>query len=75
MVTGPTGPTGATGASITGPTGPTGVWGNNPILINATEISSNQTIATGTNGFSVGPVTVDSGITVTVSSGQRWLVV
>ena len=46
-----------------------------PITINATEVTSNQTIATGTNGFSVGPMTIDSGVTVTVSSGQRWVVI
>jgi hypothetical protein len=37
-------------------------------------VSASYTIATGNNGFSVGPVTVASGQAVTVSSGQRWLV-
>ena len=46
-----------------------------PITINSTEVTSNQTIATGTNGFSVGPMTIDSGVSVTVSSGQRWVVI
>jgi len=45
------------------------------IIINNTTISTNYTIASGTNGFSVGPMTVSSGYAVTVSSGQRWVVI
>tara|TARA_R110002126_G_scaffold57859_3_gene153127 strand:- start:2678 stop:3001 length:324 start_codon:yes stop_codon:yes gene_type:complete len=44
------------------------------IVINTTTISANYTIASGKNGFSVGPITVSSGYAVTVSSGQRWVV-
>ena len=47
---------------------------SNGIVINNTAVSASYTIATGSNGLSVGPITVNSGITVTVSSGQRWLV-
>lgn len=46
----------------------------NGIAINSATVSNNYTVATGQNGFSVGPVTVASGVTVTVSSGQRWVV-
>jgi len=76
-VQGPTGPTGSTGASITGPTGPTGPAGSGastPIDINTTTVTTNTTIASGTNGFSVGPMIISPGVTVTVSTGQRWLV-
>lgn len=45
------------------------------IVINNDVISVNYTIASGTNGFSVGPMTVSSGYAVTVSSGQRWVVI
>ena len=45
------------------------------IVINNTTIGANYTIASGTNGFSVGPMTVSSGYAVTVSSGQRWVVI
>jgi len=31
-------------------------------------------VATGNNALSVGPVTVNSGISVTVTSGQRWVI-
>ena len=44
------------------------------IIINNTTIGVNYTIASGTNGFSVGPITISSGFAVTVSSGQRWVV-
>jgi hypothetical protein len=27
------------------------------------------------NGFSVGPITVASGVTVTVPAGQRWVII
>jgi len=45
-----------------------------PISYNSTTISTNQTVSSGNNGFSVGPMTINSGITVTVTSGQRWVV-
>jgi len=46
-----------------------------PISYNSTTISTNQTVSSGNNGFSVGPMTINSGITVTVTSGQRWVVI
>jgi hypothetical protein len=50
------------------------VIASNGILINGTTVSASYTIASGNNGFSVGPITVASGQAVTVSSGQRWLI-
>ena len=47
---------------------------SNGININSATVSTSYTIATGNNGLSVGPVTVASGQSVTVSSGQRWVV-
>jgi len=47
---------------------------SNGININSATVSASYTIASGNNGFSVGPITVASGQAVTVSSGQRWLV-
>jgi hypothetical protein len=44
------------------------------IYENTTTISANYTLTTSTNGFSVGPITVASGVTVTVPSSQRWVV-
>jgi hypothetical protein len=47
---------------------------SNGILVNATTMTSNYTIATGTNGLSVGPFTIASGTTLTIESGQRHLI-
>ena len=52
-----------------------GGGGIGALVVNATTVTENYTIATGTNAQSVGPITVESGKSVTVSSGQRWLVV
>lgn len=46
-----------------------------PVSLNDIVISSNYTFPANKNAISVGPVTVASGVTVTVGSGQRWLVV
>jgi hypothetical protein len=46
-----------------------------PVSLNDIVISSNYTFPANKNAISVGPVTVGSGVTVTVGSGQRWLVV
>jgi len=46
-----------------------------PILINLSEVTSDQTIAAGTNGVSAGPMVIDAGVTVTVTSGSTWVVV
>jgi len=58
-----------------------GIWGGiggaqagGAIMTNKSTASVSYTIAAGENGLSVGPITVGSGITITVSSGQRWLV-
>ena len=52
-----------------------GGGGIGALVVNATTVTENYTVDSGTNAQSVGPITVASGITVTVSSGQRWLVV
>jgi len=47
----------------------------NGLFINKSSVSANVTVATGYNAMSTGPVTVASGITVTVASGQRWVII
>lgn len=42
---------------------------------NSATISQSSTINAGNNAVSAGPVTINSGITVTVPSGSRWVVV
>lgn len=48
---------------------------NNGIFTNANTINANQTIAAATNGGSFGPVSIASGVTITVESGAVWTVV
>lgn len=52
-----------TGASAAGV-----IWENNVV------IASDYTLSTSKNGFSVGPITINSGVSVTVPSGQRWVI-
>lgn len=47
----------------------------NGLVVNSMTVSSSYTVASGDNAFSVGPMTVASGVTVTVSSGSRWVVI
>jgi hypothetical protein len=42
---------------------------------NAIVIAANYTIAGGNNAISAGPITINSGVTVTVPSGSTWTVV
>lgn len=48
---------------------------SNGLVVNSTTVSASYTIASGTNAMSVGPITVASGQSVTVSSGQKWVVI
>ena len=47
----------------------------NGLWENAATISANYTIGTGNNAVSAGPITIASGVTVTVPSGSVWTVV
>ena len=47
---------------------------SNGLILNSATVSNSYTVATGNNAVSVGPITVASGKSVTVSSGQRWVV-
>lgn len=47
-----------------------------PIIdLNSTSITSNVIIGTNYNGFSVGPLLINNGASVTISSGQRWVII
>ena len=52
-----------------------GGLGGGSILTNTTTVTVNSNIPTGTNGFSVGPITTNSGVSVTVASNQRWVII
>jgi len=47
----------------------------NGIVVNSATVSVDYTIPTGSNAMSAGPITVASGITVTVPSDSTWVVV
>ena len=47
---------------------------SNGIFVNSQTISTNYTIPSGSNGVSAGPITISSGVTVTVPSGSTWVV-
>ena len=51
------------------------VIGGMGYIENSATISVSSTINAGNNAISSGPVTINSGITVTVPSGSRWVVV
>lgn len=51
------------------------VMGGEGYVENAATITVSSTINTGNNAMSSGPVVVNSGITVTVPTGSRWVVV
>jgi hypothetical protein len=51
------------------------VIGGMGYIENSATISQSSTINAGNNAVSSGPVTINSGITVTVPSGSRWVVV
>ena len=51
-----------------------GTVANGCIYLNNLTISANYTIAAAQGAHSVGPITVASGVTVTVSSGSRYVV-
>jgi hypothetical protein len=54
--------------------GSTGI-GNSSILALNVNITANATVNAGVNGFSVGPVNTANGVVVTITSGQRWVII
>lgn len=55
--------------------GAAGTGGNQIFFQNDLNVTASYTIPTGKNAGTFGPVTVDSGVTVTVPSGSVWTVV
>lgn len=50
------------------------VVGGQGYVENVTTVTTSSSVTDGSNALSVGPVTLDSGVSVTVPSGSRWLV-
>lgn len=54
--------------------GATGGGADEIFVENGQNVTVNYTIPSTRNAMSTGPITVDSGVTVTISSGSRWVV-
>jgi len=54
---------------------PLGGGSNKVFFENDTNVTANYTITNGKNAMSAGPITIDSGVTVTVGTGETWTVV
>ena len=54
---------------------PTPAKASGALLVNTTTVSESYVLPTGSNAISVGPITIADTYTVTVSSGQRWVVI
>ena len=44
------------------------------LIANATTVSTSYSLPSGYSALTVGPMTINSGVTVTVPSGSRWVV-
>ena len=55
--------------------GATGGGSDDIFVENGQTVTTNYTLSTGKNALSAGPITINSGITVTVPSGQVWTIV
>ena len=61
---------------VTQPSEVTAIGGSNQaIIVNQGFATANYTLNSNCNGFSVGPVTVANGVSITISSGSRWVTI
>jgi len=56
-------------------TNPTATVGSGCVYENGQTITSNYTMTSGNNGVTAGPVTLATGVTVTIPTGSRWVIV
>jgi len=54
--------------------GATGGGGDEVFVENARVVTTNYTLTTGKSAESVGPITINSGVTVTIPSDERWVI-
>ena len=54
--------------------GATGGGGDKVFLENGTTVTTSYTITTTYNALSVGPISINAGVTITVPSGSVWLI-
>ncbi len=64
------------GSALTGIAAGAAGGGSDEIFYeNGQNVTANYTITNGKNAMSAGPITIDSGVTVTVGAGETWTVV
>lgn len=66
---------GYNGSAWAGVGGATGAGGDRIFWENGQTVTANYTITNGQNAMSAGPITINSGITVTVGAGEVWTIV
>lgn len=60
--------------TVTGTLAATTIQSTNGLVVNSNTVTASYSIPSGSNAMSAGPMTVNSGITVTVPTGSRWVV-
>ena len=74
-VTGVTAYSNGTNVYLTGGGGATGGGADQVFFQNSQVVTTNYTISTGKNAMSAGPITINSGVSVTIPSGSVWTIV
>lgn len=64
-----------TGLVVAIGSGATGGGGDTIFIENSQVVTTDYTIPSGKNAMSTGPITVNSGVTVTISSGSVWAII
>ena len=64
-----------TGAVVSIGNGATGGGGDTIFVQNGQTVTTDYTIPVGINAMSTGPISINSGVTVTISSGSVWAVI
>ena len=54
--------------------GATGAGGDEVFQENSLVVTTDYTLTTGKNAISAGPIQIDSGVEVTIPTGQRWII-
>ena len=65
---------GSGGGVVTVGGGATGGGADSVFYENGMNVTTNYTLSANTNAMSTGPITIDAGVSVTIPSGQRWVV-
>lgn len=64
-----------TGLVVAIGSGATGGGGDTIFIENSQVVTTNYTIPVGKNAMSTGPITVNSGVVVTISAGSTWAII